>query len=465
MRYLPLTPQERDEILKLCEVRSFEELTSAIPKNLRLAEKLKLPPAMTEMELQDHFQKLGRENQALGYTSHLGQGAYDHSWPTVIDALISRGEFLTAYTPYQPEISQGTLQGIFEFQSLMTELLGTEVCNASLYDGGTALAEAILMAARITKPANGGVVYVSEGIYPENLKILQSFLPDQNIEIRTWYSDPKTFLATADSLENSGNTNEKPVVAVVMQSPNKWGLVEDWAKLSQLATKLNCQSVGHVSHAWAPAVFQSPGHAGIDIVSGEAQAMGIPVGFGGPYLGYLACRKKDVRQLPGRLVGITEDNRGKRAYCVTLATREQHIRREKATSNICSNQGLMALRATIFMTLMGPQGLERLTGLIRSNSHYLREGLKQKFLAKKIPLSVLEGDILNEISIVREGPGEGPSSDWISALLKKAESQKIILGLSLSNPTKSTSKNSLNIAVTERHKKADLDRLIEVVGV
>lgn len=460
MRYLPLTPLERQEILKLCEVATFEELTSSIPKNLRLPGKLKLPAALTEMDLQDHFSQLAKENQAQNYTSFLGQGAYDHSWPTVIDSLISRGEFLTAYTPYQPEISQGTLQGIFEFQSLMTELLETEVCNASLYDGGTALAEAILMATRIAKPANGSIVYVSEGIYPENLKILQTFLPDQNIEVRVWNSDPKTFLASTDSVEGPAPTADKPVIAVVMQSPNKWGLVEDWTKLSNLASKHQCLSIGHVSHAWAPAVFQSPGQAGIDIVSGEAQAMGIPVGFGGPYLGYLSCKKKDVRQLPGRLVGVTEDSRGKRAYCVTLATREQHIRREKATSNICSNQGLMALRATIFMTLMGPGGLERLTGLVRSNTHYLRSTLQKKFADKKSGFSVLEGDLLNEITISRNDD----TSDWVTTLIKKAETQKIMLGLKIENPKKSSSRFSLNIATTERHKKADLDRLIEIVG-
>jgi glycine dehydrogenase subunit 1 len=458
MRYLPLTAQEKAQILKLCGVRDFEELTSSIPKHLRYQRAFNLPPSMTEMDLQDHFHKLALQNEAQNYTSFLGQGAYDHSWPTVIDALVSRGEFLTAYTPYQPEISQGTLQGIFEFQSLMTELLETEVSNASLYDGGTALAEAVLMAARISKPENGGIVYVSEGVYPETIRVLESFLPDQNIEIRTWKSDPKTFLASHEDLENP-SPGAKKIFAFVLQSPNQWGLIEDWSKVTTLAAKHSASSIAHVSHAWSPVVFQSPGAAGVDLVSGEAQAMGIPVGFGGPYLGYLSCRKKDVRQLPGRLVGVTEDSYGQRAYCVTLATREQHIRREKATSNICSNQGLMALRATIFMTLMGPGGLSRLCDLVRSNAHYLRESLKKHFESQKSALRVLEGEVLNEITLLSENRNEG----WVDALLKKAESKKLMAGIKVKTPKNSAHRNALTLAVTERHKKADLDALIETL--
>ncbi len=458
MRYLPLTKTEKNKILDLCNVESFEALTSAIPEKLRLKGKLNLPEALSELELQNYFASLAEKNFDPKNLSFLGQGAYDHSWPSVIDALISRGEFLTAYTPYQPEISQGTLQGVFEFQSLMTELLETEVCNASLYDGATALVEAIFMAARIAK-ADGGIVYLSEGVYPETRQILETFLKDQKIVLKTWWADADGRHSGGEKMESVSDADGAPI-AFVAQSPNRWGIIEDWAAVKSIANKHQVQSIAHISHAWAPASFQSPGSEGIDLVSGEAQAMGIPVGFGGPYLGFLACKKKDVRQLPGRLVGVTEDAKGQRAFCVTLATREQHIRREKATSNICSNQGLMAMRATMFMTLMGPGGMKALTELLRSRACYLRETLKTRLKDKHPGIQILEGEILNEVTLM------APQKDalWIDEALARGEAANMLAGIAVTPPRATGCVRGLNIALTERHTKKDIDRLVDLLG-
>jgi glycine dehydrogenase subunit 1 len=466
MRYLPLTKDEKKKILDLCEVKSFEELTNYIPDKLRWKGKLNLPASLSELELQNYFQELAENNLALKATSFLGQGAYDHSWPAVVDALVSRGEFLTAYTPYQPEISQGTLQGIFEFQSLMTELLDSEVCNASLYDGATAVVEAVFMAARISKiPLNTskGVVYLSEGVYPETKRVLETFLEDQNIVLKTWWTEANGLHSGPEKLHDQLDAlvdEDGPVIAFVAQSPNRWGLIEDWSTLVNMAAKHQAQSIAYVSHAWAPACFESPGTAGVDLICGEGQAMGIPVGFGGPYLGYLACRKKDVRQIPGRLVGVTDDAHGDRAFCVTLATREQHIRREKATSNICSNQGLMALRATIFMTLMGPGGMRELTSLLRSRAFYLRNQLKARLQKTHAHIQVLQGDVLNEVTLLCSQK----DSLWIDEVLAQGESSGILAGLAVTPPRASNFARGLNLAVTERHSQADLDRLVDLLG-
>jgi glycine dehydrogenase subunit 1 len=456
MRYLPLTETERRKILDLCGVSTFEELTSPIPEKLRLKGLLDLEPELSEPQLHRHLKELAVRNVGARMQSHLGQGCWDHSWPSVIDQLTNRGEFLTAYTPYQPEISQGTLQCIFEFQSMVAELTNMEISNASLYDGATAALEAVLMAARVGGVRNG-VVYVSEGTYEGTLSILRSCLSDQDIEVRTWWADPQTLTASKDHYEPS---KDRPVIGFLMQSPNKWGLIEDWEALQQVAARTESKSIAYVSHPFTLAQFAPPGDFAVDLVCGELQPMGIPVGFGGPHLGFLACKRKDVRQLPGRLVGITEDAKGQQAFCVTLSTREQHIRREKATSNICSNQNLMAMRATMFMTLMGPEGLTRVSELCRAKAHYLREGLKEAFAAKHPKLRVLEGDAFNEVCVLV------PQKEalWCDDVLSRAQEKGLLAGLEVEVPGASGFVKALSIAVTEKHEKADLDRLLEVLG-
>jgi glycine dehydrogenase subunit 1 len=452
MRYLPLTEEEKNKILSLCKVERFEDLLDSVPEAARLKGKLKTGEGLSEDELLERFEGWAAKIRAAGMSSYLGQGAYDHNWPRVIDQLINRGEFLTAYTPYQPEISQGTLQSIFEFQSLIAESMGMEISNASLYDGSTAMLEAILMAARLGRKESGRVL-VSEGTYPETLQLLKTYLEPLNIQIEIWKADPNTYTSTAKSLEKSG---EAPI-ACVLQSPNKWGLIEDWAELKKASTETQSKSVAVTFQMHSLTEFSAPGEHDIDIACGEGQAFGIPVGFGGPYVGLLCCRKSDVRQMPGRLVGVTEDAKGERAFCITLSTREQHIRREKATSNICSNQNLMALRSAMYLTLMGPQGLLELSQTLRSKTEFLATKLKASLKKAK----VVEGDRLNELSVA---VGD-LSAASLEKILNDSYSENIICGAFNEAPIKQASKaKTLTIAVTERHSREELERLANFLG-
>lgn len=454
MRYLPLSPDERKMILELCEVKSFEELTANIPTELRLKGQLDLEPALSEIELREHIADLGAKVGARKMQSHLGQGVYDHSWPAVMDQIVNRGEFLTAYTPYQPEISQGTLQMIFEFQSMISGLMGLEVANASLYDGATAVVEAVLMAARL-KGLKSGTVYVSEGTYGKNRNLLATYLEPLGFKIETWVADPQTFLSQAKTL--SGH-DAKDAVAVVLQSPNKWGLVEDWKEVSAAGQALQCKSIASISHALSLALFSSPGEAGVDIAVGEGQSLGIPVGFGGPHLGLFCCKKNDVRQMPGRLVGATLDSKGQRAFCVTLSTREQHIRRERATSNICSNQNLIALRAAIYLALMGPVGLKKVADISRNLAFEAREQLKKALQKTHSDIQVLEGDLFNEVTLL----APPRQSLWLDEVLARGEKEKVLAGLRVDVPRASGFVGALNVAFTEKHTLQHIEKLVHL---
>jgi glycine dehydrogenase subunit 1 len=451
VRYLPLTLDEEKKILQFCGETTFETLTREIPENLRLKKTLKIPKALSESELLDHIQELGEKNTAPKMCSLLGQGAYDHTWPSAIDYLVTRGEFLTAYTPYQPEVSQGTLQAIFEFQSMIADLFGMEVSNASLYDGSTALVEAVLMAARL-QGKSGGKVLVSEGIFDHSREILKTYLTPLGFELVTWN-------ATEDGVASENFPQIENAAAVVLQSPNKWGLIEDWSLLKKVSGKLNVKSVAHIAHAVSLSLFESPGAHGIDIASGEGQSLGIPVGFGGPYLGLFCCGKKDVRQMPGRLVGKTVDANMRDAFCVTLSTREQHIRREKATSNICSNQGLMALRACIYLSLMGPTGLRKVADSSRRAASAAKE-IIQSQLKNTNGLKVMKGTNFNEFSLLYSQENERK----IDKLQNAALGANIILGLKTKAPAASGFAGTLTLAFTERFKKADAEKLEKLFG-
>lgn len=461
MRYLPLSGEERQRILRLCGVESFEELTSDIPESLRLKGLLDFDPALSESELLEHLGELAEKNIGAKMTCHLGQGVYDHSWPVAIDQLTNRGEFFTAYTPYQPEISQGTLQTIFEFQSMISDLYGLEVANASLYDGATAVVEAALMAARMQNIApakTGGVLLVSEGTYDRVVAVLRTYLEPLNISVVRWEASVSKFLSSAD-INPWPDLGGKPVVGAVMQSPNKWGLVEDWSELTRFAGLLQTKSIAYVAHAHSPAIFQAPGEANVDLAVGEGQALGLPMGYGGPHLGLLACRMKDVRQMPGRVVGATEDLHGNRAFCITLAGREQHIRREKATSNICSNQNLMALRTGIYMTLMGPAGLKQVAETSRSAACYARELLKPR-LAKKYPeIRVLDGDVFNEIALLVPQK----RSLWFDEVRAAGERLGILPGCRVEVPGASGFVGALVTAFTEKHSRRDIERVVDIL--
>jgi len=350
MRYLPKSPADREAILKAIGARSIDDLFAPIPAEYRLNRDLKVPRQMAESEIVDWFRERSREN-GDGYATFLGAGAYYHYRPVIIDSLISRGEFLTAYTPYQAEISQGTLQSIFEFQSMICELTGMEVANASMYDGSTAAVEAVMMAARLTGRRS---VVTARSVHPEYREVLATYALHQGMP-----------LAEA-GFSSSGRVNLKELeqkitdqtACVLIQSPNFFGTIEDVAATAEIAHKHGAMLVVSIAEAVSLGIVEPPRQA--DIIAMEAQSFGVPLGFGGPYCGVIATREKNVRQMPGRLVGQTVDRNGKRGFVLTLATREQHIRREKATSNICTNQALIALMANIFMTIYGKVGLREL---------------------------------------------------------------------------------------------------------
>ncbi len=350
MRYLPKSPADRAAILKAIGARSIDDLFAPIPGEYRLDRDLKVPRQMAESEIVDWFRERSREN-GDGYTNFLGAGAYFHYRPVIIDSLISRGEFLTAYTPYQAEISQGTLQSIFEFQSMICELTGMEVANASMYDGSTAAAEAAMMAVRVT---GRRAVVIARSVHPEYREVLATYAHHQGM--------PLTEAAFAANgrvdLEQLDRRITPDTACVLIQSPNFFGTIEDVAAIAEIAHKHGAVLAVSIAEAVSLGIVEPPRQA--DIIAMEAQSFGVPLGFGGPYCGVIATREKFVRQMPGRLVGQTTDGQGRRGFVLTLATREQHIRREKATSNICTNQALVALMVNIFMTVYGKVGLREL---------------------------------------------------------------------------------------------------------
>ncbi len=350
MRYLPKSPSDRERMLREIGIRSVDELFAPIPANARLNRPLDLPPQMSEQEIIDWFRKRAQEN-GNHYTLFLGAGAYHHYRPVVIDALISRGEWFTAYTPYQAEISQGTLQAIFEFQSMICELTGMDVANASMYDGSTATTEAVLMAHRVN--GRNGVV-VARSVHPEYREVLSCYAKNQQMPIAEvgFGDDGRVNLAALDQAITESTA------CVLIQSPNFFGTLEDVAALAEIAHKKGALLVVSVSEALSLGIVKPPAEA--DIIALELQSFGVPLSYGGPYAGVVASKDKFVRQLPGRLVGEARDKQGRRGFVLTLATREQHIRREKATSNICTNQALIGLMTNIYMTVYGREGLKEL---------------------------------------------------------------------------------------------------------
>jgi glycine dehydrogenase subunit 1 len=350
MRYLPKSPADREAMLKAIGARSVDDLFSPIPAEYRLTDDLNIPRQMAESEIVDFFKQRAKEN-GEGYISFLGAGAYFHYRPVVIDALVQRGEFLTAYTPYQAEFAQGTLQAIFEFQTMISELTGMDLANASMYDGSTGAAEAVMMAVRITGRSNA---VVARSLHPEYREVLTTYSGHQGI--------PLTTVSYTDSGRVNLKELEKAITddtaCVLIQSPNFFGTIEDIDAIAELAHKHGALLVVSIAEAVSLGIVEPPRVA--DIVAMEAQSFGVPLGFGGPYCGVIATKDKYVRQMPGRLAGQTVDKKGKRGFVLTLATREQHIRREKATSNICTNQALVALMVNIFMTVYGKVGLREL---------------------------------------------------------------------------------------------------------
>jgi len=350
MRYLPKSDADREAMLKAIGARSIADLFAPIPAEYRLERDLRVPRQMAESEIVDWFRERSREN-GDGHATFLGAGAYYHYRPVIIDSLVSRGEFLTAYTPYQAEVSQGTLQSIFEFQTMICELTGMEVANASMYDGSTAAAEAVMMAVRLS---GRRAVLIARSLHPEYREVLATYAHHQGLPLATIpFSENGRLDLKAVEQSITADT-----ACVLIQSPNFFGTVEDLDAIAEIAHKNGAMLVVSIAEAVSLGIVEPPRQA--DIIAMEAQSFGVPLGFGGPYCGVIATRDRFVRQMPGRLVGETKDRNGKRGFVLTLATREQHIRREKATSNICTNQALVALMVNIFMTVYGRVGLREL---------------------------------------------------------------------------------------------------------
>jgi glycine dehydrogenase subunit 1 len=362
MRYLPKSPKDREEMLKEIGVDSIADLFATIPAEYQLTRDLKIPRQHSESEIIDRFRAFA-ENNATSYASFLGAGVYRHYKPVIIDSLVLRGEFLTSYTPYQPEISQGTLQAMFEFQTMICELTGMEIANASMYDGSTGAAEAMMMAVRVT---GRDQAVIARTVHPEYREVIRTYAQHQEIPIGEvgYAAHGRVDMKALDAAIT------KETACVMIQSPNFFGTIEDVAAIAELAHARGALLIVAIAEAVSLGVVKPPAEA--DIVAMEAQSFGVAMSYGGPYCGVIACKEKFLRQMPGRIVGETKDMDGKRGYVLTLSTREQHIRREKATSNICTNQALVAMMVTIFLTVYGKQGLRELAEHNLAKADYLK---------------------------------------------------------------------------------------------
>jgi glycine dehydrogenase subunit 1 len=438
--YVLNTPADVTAMLTAIGVSSMDELFAPIPPDLRLGRPLDIPAALGEIELSQHVAALGKKNQAAGSAvCFLGGGSYDHFIPTVVDAVAGRSEFYTAYTPYQAEASQGSLQAFFEYQTLICQLTGMDVANASLYEGGSAVAEAVLMAINITD--RKGDVVVPDTVHPEYRQVLATYLTNLGVKLVT-LPCPDGFL---DPAALKAAVTDK-TAAVVVQHPNFFGHLEEAAELTRIAKEAGALSVVSFDPI-SVGLLKRPGDFGADIAVAEGQCLGTPMGYGGPYLGVMACRSEFVRKIPGRLVGETTDRNGKRCWVLTLQTREQHIRRDKATSNICTNQGLFALRATVYLTALGPQGLKETAELCLQKAHYAAEELA------KVPGVSMRFDrpFFKEFAVRVKGDVPG--------LLKKLQAQGYFAGLHAGRWYPSLN-DTLTVAVTEKRTKAEIDGLV-----
>jgi glycine dehydrogenase subunit 1 len=373
MRYLPKSPAEREQMLAEIGAASIDDLFAVIPAEYRLTRDLDVPRQQAESEIIDYFRAAAEKNGA-GYASFLGAGAYRHYRPVIIDSLVQRGEFLTSYTPYQPEITQGTLQAIFEFQTMIAELTGMDVANASMYDGSTGAAEAVMMAVRVTGRHKA---VVAKTVHPEYREVMATYAKHQGLPSTLVAYDKETGRVDLADLE-SQVTDE--TAAVLVQSPNFFGVIEDIPAIAQIAHAKGALLIVSIAEAVSLGVVRPPVEA--DIVSMEAQSFGVALSYGGPFCGVIAAKEQFLRQMPGRLVGQTVDGSGNRGFVLTLSTREQHIRREKATSNICTNQALVALMATIFLTIYGKEGIRELAEHNLAKAAYAAETLSTQPGAK-----------------------------------------------------------------------------------
>ncbi len=442
MRYLPKSAAEREAMLAEIGAASINDLFASIPAEYRLDRDLEIPRQMGESEIVDYFRKASQQN-ATGYASFLGAGVYRHYRPVVIDALVQRGEFLTSYTPYQAEITQGTLQAIFEFQTMICELTGMEIANASMYDGSTGAAEAVMMAVRVT--GRSGAL-VSKTVHPEYREVLTTYAQHQGLDKQLigYGDDGRLDLKALDA----ALTEE--AACVLVQSPNFFGVVEDIPAIAEIAHRKGALLIVSIAEAVSLGVVRPPVEA--DIVSMEAQSFGVALSYGGPYCGVIAAKEKYLRQMPGRLAGQTTDKDGHRGFVLTLSTREQHIRREKATSNICTNQALVALMATIFMAVYGKEGMRELATQNLAKAQYAAQALTA---GTGVTLKFPATPRFHEFVIT--------SKERPEAMNARLLEQKIIGGLSLAKWYPELGNASLWCA-TELTTREEIDRAAAVLG-
>ena len=433
-KYFPHTEQDLHEMLNRVGVKSLDDLYAVVPESILLKGDYDLPEAMSEIEVRQFFDKLCHNDKQL--VCFAGAGVYDHYTPSIIPYIIERSEFLTSYTPYQAEISQGTLHYIFEYQTMMARLTGMDISNASMYDGTTATAEAVMMAAAAAKKAD--TVLVSETVDSKTVAVIKTYAHFHGINIKMIKQDN----GVTDIAELKQNIDNGGVAGVVVQQPNRYGIIEDYTGVADACHDKKALFIMN-SVAADLALLKTPGEWGADIAVGDGQSLGIPMSFGGPYVGYLCCTEKLMRKMPGRIVGQTQDSRGNRAFVLTLQAREQHIRRQKATSNICSNESLMALFVTIYMSVMGKQGLKEAAEMSYAGAHYLCDELLKTGHFK---LSY-NRPFFNEFCVKYDGD--------VDALRRKLEENGILGGVKIAD-------DEIMFAVTENRTKEETDKLISL---
>ena len=443
-KYIPNTEAERKSMLESMGMNSMNDLFADIPENLRLGRDLDIPDGLSELELSKHMNELASKNKS-GLACFMGAGAYDHYIPSLINHLILRQEFFTAYTPYQPEISQGTLQMIFEYQSMICELTGMEVSNASMYDGGTACVEAAIMSLAAKKKSDN--IVVSKTVHPETIKLLKTYMKAKGIDvIEVDMDNGVTDLAKLKEAVN------KTTAGVIVQSPNFFGIIEDVQATADIAHEEKALCIDYVDPI-SLGLLKKPADMGADIAVGDAQSFGSALNFGGPYIGFLATNSKHARKMPGRIVGQTVDAEGKRGFVLTLQAREQHIRREKATSNICSNQGLCSLIVTIYLTTMGKSGLKEVATQCMEKAQYAYKQLTESGKFKPM----FEGRPFFKEFALTTGVD-------VSNVNKKLLEKDILGGYELSRDFEDM-KNGLLLCVTEKRTKEEIDLLAQVMEV
>jgi glycine dehydrogenase subunit 1 len=442
MRYIPNSPEERQEMLSDVGLDNISDLFRSIPSDVLLKRDLQITNPLAEPEVIREFERMAERNTGARKISFLGAGVYSHYSPTIVDHLSQRSEFFTSYTPYQPEISQGTLQYIFEFQTLICQLTGMELANASMYDGSTSMAEAYLMAQRVTRRDK---IVVAKSVHPEYREVARTYTTHGDAQIVEIGFDEESGRVTGlDALDDK-------TAALVVQSPNFFGCIEDLRSLADAAHSVGALFVVVVAEAISLGLLSSPGECGADIVVGEGQSFGIPMSFGGPHVGLFATQEKYVRQMPGRLCGIAYDKNGKRGFVLTLSTREQHIRREKATSNICTNQGLIALAATIYMETMGKKGLQEVAMQNAQKAAYAKQqiasldGFEIAFSAPTFNEFVVRGN------------------QTAQEILERLRDRNILGGLALSRYYGGLEREFV-VCVTETSRRTDIDALVDALA-